>query len=141
MQVTTKIRVRGVKYPAGHYLYPSHDAQPGGPLVPFPGSVVALSAGGDGGRAAGSSQRYIGWACVRGDEPTLADGEPIMMTDRVPSAAGTIRIEHAAVRYRWVYDPTPVVIEQTPEILRAIARGEIQKVEAEPAPKRGRGGE
>jgi len=135
MQIKTRIKVRGVKYPAGHYLAPQHDAQPGGPLVPVPGSVVALSGGGDGGAAAGGSQRYIGWKCEHTAEPTLCDGEAIMMTDRTYTPTGARRDEHVPVRFRWTFDPTPVEVEQTPEILRAIARGEIEKVEVEPAPK------
>jgi len=125
-----KILVRGIKLPGE----PAHSSMPHGPLVPVPGTVAPLSAGGDGGAFAGMSQSYIGWrreAC----EP-----DPMRMVTDYVRDAGRVSLERVPVRFRWVYDPTPVLVELTIEIRRALAKGDIEAAVAEAKPQARRGG-
>jgi hypothetical protein len=125
-----KILVRGVKFPPGHIGCPPYDDIPGGPLVPIPGTVVALSMGGDGGFAAAGSQKYVGWTLVSTDEPVMRDGDVLTKPYRVRTNRGHV-IRHEPVRCRWVYDPTPILVARTPEIIDAINKGDLELVTQE----------
>jgi hypothetical protein len=130
MHIKEKVLVRGVEYPKGDKRI--HPLGAGGPLVSFPGTAVPLSNGGDGGIAAASAQQYIGWTRERTDEPIEIDGEKILTVDRKPDG-----LQFAYVQYRWVYDPTPRLVEKTDEIKRALARGDIVEVKPEKKKKGG----
>ena len=134
-----KVLVRGVKYPPGDFRFPPYEDMPGGPLVPIPGTVVALSMGGDGGVAAAGSQKYIGWSLVSTDEPIMRDGDVLTKPYRVRTQRG-YTIRHEPVRCRWVYDPSPILVPKTPEILSAIEDGALEVVVQEKK-KRGTGGD
>jgi hypothetical protein len=134
MHIREKILVRGVKYPKDDKRAPAHGAIAGGPLVNIPGTVVPLSNGGDGGIYAASAQQYIGWRRERMEEPILVDGEPILTVDRKRDG-----LQFAHVQFRWVFDPSPVLVPKTPEIMRAIARGDIELATPEKKKKSGGG--
>jgi len=132
------ILVRGVEYAPDDPRCATHPTKPNGPLVPVPGSVVPLTAGGDGGVVAASSQKYIGHRrepVERGKDgrykiEAINDLGDVYMQADFPAENGLVKPTIRPLTYRWVYDPEPVLVRKTPEIIRALRRGEIEEVKA-----------
>jgi hypothetical protein len=131
------ILVRGVEYAADDPRRATHPTKPNGPLVPVPGTVVPLTQGGNGGMSAASSQQYIGHRrepIPRGKDgkiplDAINDlGDVYTQADYPRGDDGLVRATIRPLTYRWVYDPDPVLVRKTPEILRALRRGEIVEV-------------
>jgi len=139
------ILVQGVKYGPDDRRVPRYPSHPGGPLVPVPGTVVPLAAGGDGGIMAAGSQQYIGWSRKPVDEPAKVNelGDVLTQEDFPVDERGSFKPTRRPIMFEWVYDPQPVLVRLTPEIRRALARGEIVAVTPEDKPKvkpKGKGG-
>ena len=141
------ILVRGVEYAPDDPRRSTHPTKPNGPLVPVPGTVVALTAGGDGGVVAASSQTYIGHKRVQVERDkdgkykleAINDLGDVYMQADFPAEGGVVRPRIRPLTYRWEFDPTPVLVRKTPEIIRALRRGEIEEVKAGDA--KGKGGD
>ena len=139
------ILVRGVEYAADDHRRATHPSKPNGPLVPVPGTVVPLTAGGDGGVVAAASQKYIGHRREQiprgkdGKQPldAINDLGDVYMQADFPAEGGLVRPTVRPITYRWVFDPDPVLVRKTPEILRAIRRGEIEEVKQGTTKKEG----
>lgn len=138
-------RVRAVKYAPGHKHYPDHPSKPGGPLVRLPGSNAP-------------DQLYVGWSRER-IQPTLidhptklgvkiekivpeegTDGKLRMQYDIVVGDNGKPQMLQRPAVYRWVYDPTPLEIELSPEndyIKKALRAGDLEEVIAPVKAKKG----
>lgn len=140
------ILVRGVEYAPDDPRRAIHPSKPNGPLVPIPGTVVPLTQGGDGGMTATRSQQYIGHRRVQierdadGKVPLDAINELGDVYTQVdfPAVGGIVKATVRPITYRWVYDPSPVLVRKTPEIIRALGRGEIVEV-THTEVKRGKG--
>lgn len=131
------ILVRGVEYASDDPRRSTHPSKPNGPLVPVPGTVMPLSQGGDGGVRAAGSKKYIGHACVPNERNEKGNfkvdainelGDVLVQVD-FPSEGGLVKPVVRPLTYHWEYDPSPVLVRRTPEILRALRRGEIVEVE------------
>lgn len=138
------ILVRGIAYSPDDPRYPKHSSKPKGPLVPIPGTVVPISMGGDGGVQAAGSQRYIGHSRVAIErdpkdgkiplDPVNDLGDVLVQMD-YPAQGGIVKPVVRPITYRWEFDPSPVLVRRTPEIIRALRRGEIEAVETIAAPE------
>ncbi len=115
--------VKAKKYPKDHKLYPLHEAQPGGPLVPMPGGAG-----------------FIGWRREQVEKPVTKDGEVVEKVDIIPtdSSGKTFRATRNPVRFRWVYDPTPVKIlvhHRNEAVFKALRNGDLDQVDGDEKPK------
>lgn len=125
-----------MEYAPDDHRRATHPSKPNGPLVPVPGTVVPLTAGGDGGVVAVSSQKYIGHSRVpveRGKDgkqklDAINDLGDVFMQADYPAENGLVKPTIRPITYRWVYDPEPVLVRKTPEVIRALRRGEIEEV-------------
>lgn len=119
------VKVRGVKYAQDHKNYPQFQHQAGGPLVPDP-------------RYPSEAQEYISWKRVRAEPVKDELGRVPTMVDPVKDG-GAIRMQRRPVGFKYEFDSTPIAVERTPDISRAIARGDIEEITDAPAGK-GKGG-
>jgi hypothetical protein len=117
------IWVCGVKYPEGDRRCPDHPSKPGGPLVRRQGTDPR-------------HQQYIGWSRQRiepGEDGKVhlqavnEFGDVLTTTDFVSG-----RRVNKPLTFRWAYDPKPVLQRRTPDIMRALRRGDIREPEATP---------
>jgi hypothetical protein len=109
------VKVRGVKYEKDHKNYPQYPHQAGGPLVPDP-------------RFPSAAQEYISWKRVKAEPVPDELGRVPTMVDIVKGVGGAVTLERKPVRFSWEFDSAPVAMERTPDIDRAISRGDLEEV-------------
>jgi hypothetical protein len=118
------VKVRGVKYEKGHKNYPQFQHQPGGPLVPDP-------------RFPSEAQEYISWKRVKAEPVKDELGRVPTTVDHVKES-GNIRPVRRPIGFKYEFDSAPVAVERTPDIDRALSRGDIEEVKDEGKAKGGK---